>query len=148
MPHRAAQAAHESLMSEHIAPALRERGFTGTSSFRKHVPNGWHLLTFQGSHSPSAGTALVTFDFAAITDAAWEERRVWYAEHTPAVKVPEKPTATWADSERIGVVRMGLDQWYEYKPTADLAALCSRILKDIDRYATPYMEKRVPSKAK
>ena len=148
MPPHASQAAHESLMNDHIAPALRERGFVGKSTFRKHLPNGWHLLTFHGSHSSANGTACVTFDFAAITDAGWEERKVWYAEHTPAVKVPERPSATWADSERIGVARMGMDQWYEYKPTADLAALAVRILKDLDRYATPYMEKRVPSKAK
>lgn len=145
MPPLEAQAAHESLLRDHIAPELRERGFTGTNAFRRHLPKGWHLLTFYGSHSATAGTAMLTFDVAAITDAAWAERKVWFAEHTPAVKVPEKPTATWADPERIGMMRMGVDQWYSYKPSADLAALSVRIFKDIDRYATPYMEKRVPS---
>jgi len=146
-PH-AALAAHQSLMRDHIAPVLHERGYVGTSLFRRHLPTGWHLLTFHGSHSAASGLARVTFDFAAITDAAWEERRAWSAEHTPAVKLPKLPSATWADPERIGEARTGIDQWYEYKPTADLAALSARILKDLDRYATPYMEKRVPSKAK
>lgn len=143
MPHTAAQTAHTSLMRDHVTPQLRERGYVGSSTFRRHLPTGWHLLTFQGSYS--GDSVKVTFDFAAITDAAWAERLAWYAEHTPSVKLPERPTATWADGERIGVARMGLDQWYEYKPTADLAALCARIMKDLDRYATPYMEKRVPS---
>ena len=91
---------------------------------------------------------MLTIDVGAITKAGWEARREWSAEHTPAVKFPKLPTATWADSERIGVVRMGLDQWYEYAPTADLGALCARIMNDVDRYAVPFMEKRVSSKVK
>ena len=148
MTPEAAQAAHASLMADHIGPALIERGFTGTMAFRKTVPTGWHLLTFQGSHRAATGAVLLTIDVGAITEKAWAERKAWALEHTPAVKVPLRPTATWADSERIGILRMGLDQWYEYKPDADLAALCTRIMADIDRYAVPYMEKKVPSGAK
>jgi hypothetical protein len=127
---------------------MRERGFVGTMAFRKKLPTGWHLMTFQGSHRASSGLVLLTIDVGAITDKAWAERKIWYAEHTPAVKVPEKPTATWADPERIGMLRMGLDHWYEYAHTANLTALCNRIMADIDKYAVPYLEKRVPSKAK
>jgi len=132
-------------MLDHVSPALQLRGYVGKGTFRRHLPTGWHLLTFHGSHSAAKGSVLVTFDFAAITDAGWAERRVWFADHTPAVKVPTRPSAVWADAQRIGMARMGIDQWYEYPTTADLATLCSRILRDVDRYATPYMEKRVPS---
>ena len=148
MTPQAAQAAHESLMRDHIAPALRERGFTGTVAFRETLPTGWHLLTCHGSHKASTGKALLTIDVGAITEAAWTERKSWSAEHTPAVKLPKLPTATWADPERIGVLRMGLDQWYEYSPTANLEVLCRRIMKDVDTYALPFMEKRVSSKGK
>jgi len=136
------------LMREFVAPALNERGFTGTMAFRRDLPNGWHLLTFQGSHRPSSGAVLLTIDVGAITTKAWAERKIWFAEHTPAVKVPTKPTATWADPERIGMLRMGLDHWYEYAPDADMAALCKRLMSDIDKYAVPYMEKRVSSVVK
>lgn len=148
MTPKAAQAAHETLMRDHIAPALHERDFAGTRTFRRTLPAGWHLLTFHGSHRAATGKAMLTFDVGAITKAAWAERYEWSAVHTPALKLPELPTATWADPERIGILRMGLDQWYEYAPTADLEALCARIMKDVDRYAVPYMEKRVSSKAK
>ena len=148
MTPKAAQAAHERLMRDHIAPALRERDFTGTMAFRRTLPAGWHLLTFHGSHQASTGKVLLTIDVGAVTAKAWTERREWAAEHTPAVKFPKLPTATWADPERIGILRMGLDQWYEYAATADLEALCARIMKDVDRYAVPFMEKRVSSKVK
>jgi len=148
MPQQAAQSAHDVLMRDHIAPALHERGFVGSNVFRKETPNGWHLLTFHGSHNATTGKVLLTFDVGAITHAAWAERKTWAAEHTPAVKVPERPSATWADPERIGILRMGLDQWYDYAPTADPAAMCARVMRDIDRYAMPYMLKRVPLAAK
>jgi len=148
MTPQAAQAAHATLMRDHVAPALHERDFTGKMAFRRTLPTGWHLLTFHGSNQPSTGKALLTIDVAAITEKAWTERQEWSAEHTPAVKLPKLPTATWADPERIGILRMGLDIWYEYLPTADLEALCTRVMKDVDRYAMPYMEKKVSSKVK
>lgn len=139
-----AQDAHHSLMTDYITPGLRERDFTGAGNFRRRLPKGWHLLTFQGSQT-AAGGIMLAVDVGAITDVAWAERQVWYAEHTPAVKVPERPTATWVDSERLGILRMGLDNLYEYGPSQDMAVMGARILGDIDKYAIPYMEKKVKS---
>jgi hypothetical protein len=136
--------AHHTLMSDFITPGLRERGFTGAGNFRRRLPKGWHLLTFQGTHS-ATGTITLAVDVAAITDSAWADRQVWYAEHTPAVKVPDRPTATWVDSERLGILRMGLDNLYEYGASQDMAAMGARILGDIDKYAVPFMEKKVKS---
>ncbi|WP_369140722.1 DUF4304 domain-containing protein [Modestobacter versicolor] len=135
-----AQDAYRELLRDHVGPALRAEGLTGSGTVWT-LPSDTHWVTV-GSHASEGSTeqrVVFTADLRVLSKA------LWAAEDVPAGRCPARPCAT-ADHglgwfERIGAVLPGStgDHWWAVTPDDDLHRLAGDVLRALQDAALPAM---------
>ncbi len=143
MPRRTiAREAFSVMLRDHIAPALREMGFTGSGqTFMLHTPHHYAQLGFQKSHYYDVR---FTINVSVVSSGKWEDAR------RADPKLPVRPAAnsmyyndlTWFT--RIGrLMPGGLDQWWHVSEGESTDGTAAEVVAAIREWALPAIRHQV-----
>lgn len=131
-----------SLMKEHIAPRLRQSGWTGSGpSWVRPHPTQWVLLGWQKDKSSNVASVSFTANLKVISKDAWD------AENVPPGRAPAKPPAStswhlgW--EQRLGglIPGSGGDRWWFVRPGDDLPGIAAEVLGALSTCGVPAIER-------
>lgn len=132
------------MLRDHIAPALRGAGFTGSgTSYVLPSAVHWVMIGFQGSMANTSQRMKFTVNCKVVRKDVWATA---YAER-PYIGARPKPNVGAGDFEwweRIGrLMPSGEDQWWWLSPDDDLVAVAEDVADALTRYALPAMRKEI-----
>lgn len=131
-----AQEAFDALIREHIAPALKARGFRRTrSTFHRPVGANWEVVNVQRSQFSDAGHIKLTVNVAVGIDRLRDGVLDWADGKRP----PDHKCHLRA---RLGQLVTGQDVWWDLRPDTDLGELGESLLEAIEHHGLPWLEAR------
>jgi Domain of unknown function (DUF4304) len=141
---RDAQARFATWLKVRVAPALRERGFTGSGqSYQLPDADRYLLVGFQKSVHNSADEVSFTINLQAVARATWEQARAerpWL----PKRPAPNTRYGTFAWQRRAGLVMPEQrDTWWALRGDTDLEPLTDEILHAFDTWLIPALRSAV-----
>ena len=137
-----AQDVFSRMLREHVAPALRDRGFRGSGqTFELRDARFWAILGFQRSRHSRADELEFTINVAVVAKDTWEELR----GRVP--KLGKRP----APSDVIHAGALRLDQvapdapeaWWLVRPDTDPRQVATGVLATIADHVLPWVHSRV-----
>lgn len=136
--------AFKELLRVHIAPALREAGFTGSgTSYVVKSATHWVMLGFQGSTANTSQRVKFTVNCKVVRKDVWADA---YAER-PYIGAQPKPNVSAGTFEwwkRIGsLMPGGQDHWWWLGTDDDPVAVGLDVVDALNRHALPRMRDEI-----
>ncbi len=134
-----AQDRYRAMLRDEIAPALRQRGFTGSgTSYVLPDETHWLQVGFQASKWNSANEASFTVNLAVAEKSAWA--RLAAERSYPAKPNPNVRYGREMPVRRLGSLAFGSDRWW---PVAEpIAGVAASVLEAIDRVGLPWLRSK------
>jgi hypothetical protein len=131
-----AEEAFDVLIAAHLWPRLREHDFRRTRySFHRSAGRNWQVINFQKSAYSDRASVSFTVNVAVGLDLLRDGLRDWTAGKRPA-------ESSCHLRERLGVLLVGEDTWWDVAPRSDLAALGDALVTAIEDAALPWLIER------
>ena len=127
-----AQEAFAVIVRDHLAPALRADGFTGSgANFTLPNADHWVLLGFQKSRHSDSGEVQFTINLTVVSKATWAAERA-SLPHLPERPAPNTRYGTFAWHRRIGLLMpLRRDHWWTVTATTELANLAAEVVRAV-----------------
>lgn len=124
---------YDAMIKSPIGVHLRELGFRKKrNTFFRSSENGWIAIDFQASQFGTRKSVSFTINLAIN----FVELRV------PGEDQPSLGRAH-IDAQRIGaLLPQARDFWWSLEPETDLASTSDELIRDLDQYAIPWLERR------
>lgn len=142
--HMNGQETYKKLLNNFISPALRKRGFKGTSGvYELSNPGAYVQIGFQKNKWNAQQDVSFTVNISVIDKKVWEEarkRKTWL-DSKPSANT-SYPVKMWMS--RLGnIPLLGHDKWWKLHSDSNVEVIAIDIISRIDKHALPAINKQL-----